>query len=94
MVTKKKKTDLELLSRACFVDDTWLIPYLELHFHTELKSDQVLYQSSQEKCAVTATAIVVLIFSPSGPSLKQHHRICTLEPILDGQLGSSFDSAT
>lgn len=54
----------------------------------------VLYQSSQEKCAVTATAIVVLIFSPSGPSLKQHHRICTLEPILDGQLGSSFDSAT
>lgn len=67
--TGTKKPNLDLLSGSCFVGDTWQIPYLGFHFHTELKFDQVFNQSSQRKCTMTANAMPVPVSSLSGPSV-------------------------
>lgn len=51
------------------MDDTWQIPYLGFHFHTELKFDQIFNQSGQREHKATAYAMFVLVFSPGGPSV-------------------------
>lgn len=65
------------LPGSCFVDNTWLIPYLEFHFHTELKFDEVWNPSSQKKFSVTANAMFVPFPCPRGLSPGCHHQVCT-----------------
>lgn len=36
-----REPNLDLLPGSCFVDDTWLIPYVEFHFRTGLMFDEV-----------------------------------------------------
>lgn len=69
-----------------------LIPVLELHFHVELKCDQVLNQSSEGEKAQWQQ--VQCLCQYSAPVASYQNIIITLEPTLDGQLDSSFNSAT